>query len=111
MICCLNSIFNSRTLISRSFTHHCYATLPLAVTLGQLPERLFQLLGTPTAKASGFTPFSQSDTQSESVCLSRPVFKMDEISCRTKSATTSVNSKGEADRSRTVYSLPGCGMF
>jgi len=39
--------------------------------------------GKCTANASGFTPFSQSDTHSERVCLSKPVFKMDDISCST----------------------------
>ena len=34
-----------------------------------------------SAKASGFTPASQRLTRMASVCLSRPVFRMEETSC------------------------------
>ena len=46
---------------------------------------LVQVAHWVTANASGFTPFSQSDTHIERVCLSRPVFKITEISWSTKS--------------------------
>ena len=59
-----------------------------------------------TANASGFTPFSQSDTQSERVCLSNPVFRIDEISC-----STAISAPAKLETGITVNRFARSGLL